>query len=174
MKEARDARRILELARERDGAHPLPLGVMGLSMGGAIVCRLAFEEPSAVRAVVVDSVYSHLFPVLARAIRERYDIPAFPWAWVTWWSLQIALMRCLATCDPAVLAPRLHQPLLAIQGGEDRRVVPLLGREFYRRWAGTKERWFVPEAAHVGTFAQHPEEYCRRVADFFERVFARS
>ena len=70
----------------------------------------------------------------------------------------------------AALVPRLRQPLFAIQGGEDRRVVPLLGREFYRRWAGPKERWVEPRVAHVGMFARHPEAYCRRVADFFDRT----
>jgi hypothetical protein len=62
--------------------------------------------------------------------------------------------------------------LFAIQGGEDRRVVPLLGREFYQRWAGPKERWFEPKVAHVLMFASHPTEYCDRVAGFFDRVFA--
>lgn len=72
--------------------------------------------------------------------------------------------------DPVVLARRCHQPLLAIQDGEDRRVVPLLGREFYRCWAGPKERWFEEQIAHVGMFARHPQEYCGRVAEFFDRT----
>ena len=172
IKEAEDALALLEWCRTRQGAKPLPMGVLGLSMGAVVACHAALRAPD-VRAVVVDSPYSRLFPVLARAIRQRYHLPAFPWAWITWGCLHVALKRWLASVDPAALAPRLCQPLLAIQGGEDRRVVPLLGREFYQRWAGPKERWFEPKVAHVGMFARHPEEYCDRVASFFDRALAR-
>ena len=171
MKETEDAQAILQWTRARDRTHALPVGVLGFSMGAAVACQLAFRDPT-VRAVAVDSVYSRLFPVLQRAIRQRYHLPAFPWTWLTWWSVQLALRKRLAPMDPVALAPRLHQPLFCIQGGEDRRVIPILGREFYQEWAGPKEQWFEPNIAHVGMFAAHPEEYCNRVADFFRRVLA--
>ena len=166
-READDAVAVLHWARETRG--PLPVGVLGLSMGAAVVCQAAVRDPD-VRAVVVDSVYSHLFPVLQRSIWRQYHLPAVPWAWLTWWCVQAVLRTRLAPIDPAALAPRLSQPLLAIQGGEDRRVVPLLGREFYQRWAGPKERWFESSVAHVGMFATHPRAYCDRVAGFFDRM----
>jgi hypothetical protein len=172
IREVADAQRVLRWASERNhGETPLTIGVLGLSMGGAVACQVA-ARVSAVRAVVVDSVYSRFFPVLKRTIRLRYHLPPVPLAWLTWWGLHVALRRRLGALDPAALAPRLRQPLLAIQGGEDRRVVPLLGREFFQRWAGPKERWFEPQVAHIGMFAQHPREYCERVAAFFDRALA--
>ena len=144
-------------------------GVLGLSMGAAVVCQAAIRD-AGIQAVVVDSPYARFFPVLRRRIVER-----FPWAGtfgarLTWWTVQAALGRRLAPVDPATLAPRLRQPMLAIQGGEDRRVEPALGQELYEAWAGPKERWFEPRIAHVGMFVAHPDEYHRRVAEFFTRT----
>lgn len=171
IRETEEAGTILQWASARNHTQPLPLGVIGFSMGAHVACQVARRYPE-VRAVVADSIYSRFFPVLKRAIWRRYHLPAFPLAWVTWWSLQLALRRRLASLDPAVLAAGLRQPLFAIQGGEDRRVVPMLGREFYQRWAGPKQRWFEPQVGHVGMFAQHPDTYCDRVAAFFDQVFA--
>ena len=171
IKEAEDAQAVLAWARESTDAKRLPVGVLGWSMGGAVVCQVALREPD-VRAVVVDSVYARFFPVLQHAIWRRYHLPSIPWAWITWGALQIALGRQLSATDPAVLAPRLHQSLFAIHSSDDARVDPRLGAEFYERWAGPKEQWLEPAANHVGAFAKDPARYCNRVARFFERTLA--
>jgi len=161
---------ILRWVRTLEASSPLPLAVLGLSMGGAIVCQAAARF-SDIRAVILDSVYSRCFPLIRRTIREQYHLPGVPWAWVTWWALQLVLRTRLGARDPAALAPRLHQPLLAIQGGADARIASSTGEACYDRWAGPKERWFDPEAVHVGLFPNAPQEYCRRVAAFLDRVF---
>ena len=173
IKERLDAETALRWASCRDASHSLPVGVLGLSMGAAVMCQVAASDPS-VRAVVTDSLYSRFFPVLRAAIRQRYHLPAVPWAWVTWWTLQCLLGKRLASLDPVTLAPTLHQPLLAIQGGEDRRVDPALGQAFYNQWAGPKERWDDSAVAHVGMFTAHSQEYCNRVARFFDTVLTSS
>ena len=169
LREVDDTRVVLEWASHLPGAAPLPVGLLGLSLGAAVACQVALREPS-VRAIVVDSIYSHFLPVLRRSLWRRFHIPTIPLAWIIWWSVQGALRRPLDPLDPAALAPHLRIPLLAIQGGEDRRVVPMLGREFFQRWAGPKERWFDQRVVHVGMFAKHPHEYCERVANFFDRA----
>lgn len=174
LRETEDALTALAWAANRTpGASAVPLAVMGLSIGGAMACQLA-ARAEGVRAVVVDSVFSRLYPVVQRTIWLRYRLPAVPWAWLTWITVQAVLGRRLDRLDPVALAPGLRQPLLAIQGGEDRRVAPLLGRAFYQAWAGPKERWFEPHVAHVRMFASHPAAYGRRVADFLDRALGGS
>ncbi len=170
IKERQDARVILEWLT-RDQSQALPIGVLGFSLGAAVLCQVVADHPR-IRAVVTDSVYSRLFPIIQRVMWQRYHIPPFPLSWLTWWSVQIALCTRLGRLDPAALAPQLHQPLLAIQGGEDQRVPSALGQEFYQRWAGSKEQWCEPSAGHVGTFALQPQVYCDRVATFFDRAFS--
>ena len=169
VKERLDAQAILRWAGRADTLAPLPIGVLGFSMGAAVMCQVAAHEP-AVGAIVTDSIYARLFPVIQQTIRERYHLPKLPWAVVTWWTLHLLLCRRLSLRDPSALAPHLHQPLLAIHGGQDRRVAPQLGQAFYQRWAGPKEQWFDPAVAHVKMSEAHPQEYCDRIARFFDRT----
>jgi alpha-beta hydrolase superfamily lysophospholipase len=171
-RECDDARAVLRWAKMRgSSSSSLPVGVVGFSMGAVVACLTAFHEPE-ITAVIADSAYARFFPVLRRAIWQRYHVPAIPLVWLTWWALQLALRRRLARIDPGALAPQLRQPLLAIQGGADQRVVPALSQAFYERWGGPKERWFEPDTVHVGMFAKDPKGYCRRVASFLDRVLA--
>lgn len=168
LRETEDALAVIAWA---EGHAPLPLGVLGLSMGASVACHLAARAPQ-VAAVVLDSPYSRLYPVFARALWQRYALP-LPAVWVLWWGAQLWLRRRLAGFDPVLVAPAVRQPLLMIQGGEDRRVVPRLSGELYRAWAGPKTRWFEPLIAHVGMFAHHPREYLDRVAAFFDAHLAK-
>lgn len=150
-----------------NGRAPLPLGVLGFSMGGAIACQAALRFPG-VQAAVLDSPYARLYPVLARAIWTHYRLPG-PAAWLTWWGAHAWLRRRLARVDPVEAAPRLRQPLLLIQGGQDRRIAPGVSERLYDAWAGPKTRWTEPEVAHVSMFTRHHDEYLRRISAFFDQ-----
>ena len=168
VRESEDAERVVQWAAEHD-THPLPLGAVGFSMGASVACQLALRMP-ALGAIVADCLYSRLLPILARTIRQEYHLPAIPFAWLTWCGVALGLRTRIGRVDPAVLAPRLRQPLLAIQCGEDRRVPLAQGEEYVRRWAGPVERWIEPGVGHVGLFARNPNVYCDRLAAFFDRT----
>ena len=152
---------------ERSGA--LPVGILGWSMGASVACQVTARVPE-VRAVVADSLFSHLFPLLQQFVREWYHVPPFPLVWITWWTIRLILRRPLAQIDPAALAPQLRQPLFAIQGGQDTRVPPQWGEAYYQRWVGPKTRWFEPDVEHVKMFARDPQAYGEKVAGFFDEV----
>lgn len=164
-READDACAILRWMQQ--ACHPAaPLGVLGFSMGATVVCQAALRTPE-VKAIVADSAYARLFPVLCLGLQQDYHVPGSICGWLTWQTVQVWLRRRLSAVDPARIAPAMRQPLLAIHGGADRRVPPPLGRDVYDRWAGPKERWEDPEAVHVGIFARNPTHYTDRVAEFF-------
>ena len=174
LKESEDGAAVLQWARARETTQPLPIGVLGFSMGASVVCQVARRVPE-VRAIVVDSIYARFFPVLRQRIKERYGaVAATPMAWLTWLGLHAALRTRLISIDPVTLASQLRQPLFAISGGADQRVDPRLSEEFYARWAGPKAQWSEPDVIHVGMFARHPEEYCNRVARFFDQALAQT
>lgn len=146
----------------------LPLGMFGLSLGGAIACQAVTRYPE-LRALAVDSTYARLFPIVAQAIRKQYHLPAMPWAWITWACVQLVLRRRLSRLDPVVLAVGIQRPLLLIHGTEDQSVPVDHARALYARWQGYKEQWIKAGVGHVGMYAHDPEGYCERIISFFDR-----
>ena len=169
--EVRDLNVVLAWLKRQPRLASQPVGLYGLSLGGAIACQAAARD-SAYRAVVVDSAYARLFPILARAISTRYRLPIIPWAWITWVGVQVALGRRLSRLDPIIVARRSRAPLLLIHGGQDHTVPLTHAHALYASWHGPKERWIEPLAVHVGTYAANPQDYCNRVAHFFDQWLA--
>jgi fermentation-respiration switch protein FrsA (DUF1100 family) len=63
--------------------------------------------------------------------------------------------------------------LLVITGGRDEICYPELGRELYEAAGQPKELWEVPEAEHLGVFAEDSTELVRRMVHCFEQAAER-
>lgn len=167
LREADDALAIIQWAENQSG--PLPLGLLGFSMGATVMCQVAKRLPR-VQAVIADSVYAKLFPVLCRGLWQERHVPAFPFVWCTWLGLEVFLGARLNQLDSIRFVSSLRQELLLIEGDKDLRVPRRSVDSWYAQWAGKKERWCEPDAGHVGVFPSKPEEYAQRAAQFFERM----
>jgi len=172
LRDVKDIGLILDWVKRQPSLASLPVGLFGLSLGGAIACQAAVRYPD-VRAIAADAMYARLFPILARAIRREYHLPAIPGAWMTWLGVQIALRRRLSSVDPVVLASRLHCPILLMHGAEDESVPVEDAQALYAAWQGPKDQWIEPAVGHVGMYAYDPAGYCDRVATFFDRWLTR-
>lgn len=169
VKETADALAILAWAENQ--SKPLPVGLLGFSMGCVVMCQVAAKH-ARVKAVVADSIYGEFFPILCRGLWQEYRLPAVPFGWLTWLGLQGFLRSSLAKIDPIRSAPLLKQDLLLIEGGQDKRVPRGWADAWYQRWSGNKERWSVASVGHVGAYPNNPDKYAQRVARFFERMIA--
>lgn len=168
VEDVHDLEAIRHWIRRQPALAPLPIGLLGFSLGAAVICQAALRLPD-IRAVVLDSTYAHLFPILAQTIRRDYRLPAVPWAWITWLGVQLALGHRLAARDPLVLAAQCPQPALIIHGAQDESVPTQDAHALFARWRGPKDLWIEPQARHVGAFAVDPTAYTHRVAEFFDR-----
>lgn len=146
----------------------MPIFVLGFSMGAAVACRTALRFPE-IKAVVTDSAYSHLYPIIRENIRQRYLLPGL-FAWITWKSVQLFLLPNGGILEPTDMAKRIGVPLLAIQSGCDTVVAASDGDEFYKNWQGPKERWLDKQADHVEMFENNPKLYTDKVAAFLKKV----
>jgi pimeloyl-ACP methyl ester carboxylesterase len=65
------------------------------------------------------------------------------------------------------IAPR---PVLLIQGGRDRLVVPENAQRLLAVAPGNAELWEVPEAAHVASVYARSQEYAQKVVAFYQEA----
>ena len=145
------------------------IGLVGRSMGGAVVVRAAARIES-VRAVVVQSSYSSLEDNIREGARAVTGLPPFPFAPLLIWfgereaGLKIRDVRPIDDLDE--IAPRA---ILFIHGERDPAIHVSNSLRMYQAASEPKELFLVPGAGHGGLMAADPAEFERRVVGFLER-----
>ncbi len=149
---------------------PREIGGWGVSMGG-ITVLLAAAHTSAIRAIVADSAYPDIAPILEREIPKQGGLPSFltPGA--------LAADRVIYGIDfyqvkpgdvVASLAPR---PLLFIQGAADTFNPPsnlgVLVRDAEAAPNANVQSWLVPGADHAQAFHVAGTAYVDRLVSFY-------
>jgi pimeloyl-ACP methyl ester carboxylesterase len=145
------------------------IGLLGFSMGG-IVSMLSTPICPEVMAIVSDGGPARLRTALREWCVERH-IPRPLGVFLAWLVLCGVAMRLgvnIFRYEPVLwvgqIAPR---PILFIHGEHDQ-YCP----DFDELWAAArpiKEAWRVSEAGHTTASQQFPEEYRRRVIEFFDK-----
>ncbi len=147
-----------------------PVGVLGISMGAAAAI-IAASQTDRIAAVVADSAFAHLEGVM------RKKIPEFaPAAWMVpfgWVSVLIGeilaggrLRRVRPVDYVAGISPR---PVLFVHGENDSYVPADQPGELFESAGEPKESWMAPGSDHAVARLDHPQEYRRRVLEFFDR-----
>jgi ADP-ribosylglycohydrolase/alpha-beta hydrolase superfamily lysophospholipase len=151
-----DARPALEaIARELEGADgaPLPVIVMGRSLGSACAAEIARSLPRLASGFVYESGFADLV-AFARRRGVRVDV-------VEEGDLQ-------ALCPLRKLAAN-RAPLLVLHGADDRLIHPSEGRAAHEASASRDKRLvIVPDAGHNDVGQE--EVYWREVGGFVDRV----
>jgi alpha-beta hydrolase superfamily lysophospholipase len=164
--ECRDLRAVVDALTARLG--PMPLGLLGYSMGGAVSIAVAADDPR-VAAVCTDSAFSNPQQVLGDGVRSVFRIPS---------QLIVAPVdlfvahRVGARLDelrPAEAVARLApRPLLVIHGEADTTVRPGHARRLVDAAGEPKELWLLPGVGHVGAYFADRLAYVDRVTSFFD------
>jgi uncharacterized protein len=163
----RDVKAALTYLRRRPDVDSNRIGGLGLSLGGELMLQTA-GETDALKAVVSEGAG-------IRSIREQMLKPgALKWLSAPFWATQTATIALFSNHTPppnlkdlvARVSPR---PLFFIYSGH-----PLGGEElneqFYAAAGQPKTLWKIREAGHTGGLAARPEEYERRVVNFFDQA----
>jgi len=160
-----------------DQVDEAPIGVLGISMGGAAVIHAAAEEPR-ISAVFADSAFARLRGPVYEAICSR----GYPRriAGVLAWSVcgvapWLGPPRGRRWRDPVDVVDRIApRPLLLIHGEADDFIRIEHAHLLFARAAEPKELWVVPEVGHARAAEIDAASYVARAKRFFRQSLGTS
>ncbi len=170
--ETRDVDAALDWLKRQPGFSQDPRVVLfGWSAGGATVLRSAPDRPD-VDAVISDASFSRLQHIVDSSIGEFTNLPRWPFgplaARFAGWSVGLNLNDDA----PVESIPRIHVPILLIQGLNDTIVTPDQVDELAKAATGVPSSFGsvqvlkVPGAKHVKDYATAPTVYEQKVGAF--------
>lgn len=145
------------------------VGLMGQSMGGATVVLAAARYPQ-VKVVVAESAYTSIADNVADSVKALLGLPAFPFAPLVVWFGELEAGVDIGQVAPIdVIGSLSPRPILLVHGELDP-VIPVENvHRLYAAAGETKALYVVPNAEHGGFVQAQPEEYPRRIVEFFDQ-----
>jgi uncharacterized protein len=146
---------------------------LGESMGAGIALQSAAVEPR-IEAVVAESSFANL----REAAYDYAGLRRYPWLGKTWfapgtWTLlyrgeSLAGFPAAEVSPEKAVAARAF-PVFLICDAEDVALPCRHTKRIYDAAIGPRQMWIVPRAFHTAALGYEPDEFRRRVLDFFAR-----
>lgn len=151
-----------------------PVGIYGMSMGGATAILAAAEDPR-IAAIVADSPYARLRWAVGQGARLR-GYPEFLTAIVAYigcFATALHLRSRMSAFDPVEAVGHLaSQPLLLMHGVEDDIVPVASAHALYAAASEPKELWLMDGLKHCEALDECYDQFKARVVGFYERWLA--
>ena len=161
----------------RSGPIPYPdlgrtriIGGWGVSMGAATLLMATAQEP-AIRAIVSDSAYADIIPILEREVPKGGHLPPLFTPGTLFAARILYGINFYAVRPEDIVANIAPRPILFIHGTGDT-YVPLSNMDALAAAARTApdanvQTWLVPGAAHAQSFDTEGAVYVDRVVTFY-------
>jgi uncharacterized protein len=151
--------------------HPAHIYALGESMGAGIALQSAGADPR-IEAVVAEAPFASL----REASYDYAGLQKYPWLGKTLFApgawVMLARGQSLAGLPAAEVSPE-HSvaarafPVLLICDTADTTLPCRHAEKIYAAARGPKSLWVVPRAFHTAAYGYQPEEFRRRVLQFF-------
>lgn len=172
-----DLKAVLDHVYSQPDLNELPLGLFGISRGGSAALYVAAQRPEVLR-VAVEGAFGIDMMMLAHS-RHFISIATPPWLTkiLPEWHIKLTIMltrwisqqrrNCKYSLLERVLPRLANKPTLIIGGLRDTYVLPEVTKEIVRLVGQPDALWLVAKAKHNLARAVNPDEYDRRLVDFF-------
>lgn len=177
--ELSDLESVLKFIQAHETFSSLPLGVFGISRGGALALVAACRF-SQIESVVTDSAYDTMSLVQHFISRfSRYVVPDWFFNRLPGWHVDWVLRQALRKSERkrgctylrlASEAHRLTQPVLLISGQRDSYVTPALAEQLASLLGREDCLWIVSRAKHNRSRSVAQDEYDKRLVRHFEKT----
>jgi fermentation-respiration switch protein FrsA (DUF1100 family) len=168
LKETLDARAGLDYVLARPEVDPERIGALGNSQGAVTLLLAAAQYPE-IKAYVGNSPYASLQDEIATGVKAFTGLDPFPFApLIQFFAEREAGFTAEAVAPVNHIAEISPRPVFLMQGGSDATIPTDSGQRLYDAADEPKELWFDPELGHVQFDTKRPEEYERRVIEFFD------
>ncbi len=165
--EVKDLLGALDYLGSREDSADLPIGVFGLSMGGAVAIMTAAMDNR------IDAVATHgAYATLDRAIHQRSRLflgplhPALAHP-VKWWARRWSAIHPRLVSPLDVVGKIAPRPVLILHGGRDMIARSADARDLYRSASAPRRLAIFPRSWHVKIDASERADYERTLVQFF-------
>ncbi len=163
-----DVRAAVSYVLSRPEVDPDRIALQGVSLG-ASAGILAMADDPRVAAIVAESAFTALAGAIRRSFAYFISLPTFPFAPLTVFVTELRVRARATRVRPLHAIPHVQRPIFIIDDLADARIPLDSGRLLYDAAPGPKELWLVADAVHAGGYTAAPDEYERRVLDFYAR-----
>jgi dipeptidyl aminopeptidase/acylaminoacyl peptidase len=166
--ESRDARAAFEwLKRKQRGA---PVGVIGISMGGA-AALVGDDGPLPADALVLQAVYSDIRHTIRNRMASMISrVPAVLFEPLLSYQSRLRFGVRPSRISPIDALSHYEGPVLVIGGVSDPFTPPDESRRMFDAVRGVRTIWLVPNESHEGISDLRSTEYRDRLLSFFEQT----
>jgi pimeloyl-ACP methyl ester carboxylesterase len=170
--EIEDIRAALDYLSTRQDIDTQRIGLVGHSMGASTAVRATARLPQ-IRAVISESAYTSIEDNIAEGVQGLTGLPAFPFAPLIIFfgerETGVDIHRVRPIDDIASISPR---PVLLIHGEIDSLISMRNAIQLFDAAREPKQLYSIPTAGHGDLMNANPQEFERRVIDFFARCDA--
>jgi len=163
--DAVEAVRYLNTRRDVDQGR---LGVLGASMGASVAILAASQAPE-LKAVIADSAFQSASRAVEEGFTRETGLPRLPYS-----PIALAIIQLRLGVSPGDIVPEDHiraispRPILLIHGLADSDLSPANSQALFAAAGEPKELWLLPGSGHIDGIEDYPEEYARRMVQFFD------
>jgi fermentation-respiration switch protein FrsA (DUF1100 family) len=167
--EVKDTLSALTFLQNQSETHPDKIGLLGVSMGGAVGI-LASAELEGIRAVAVEGVFAKLEDEVGIGIQVQTPLPAMPFASIFTFFAELGHDYKISSIAPVEKIDQISpRPILILQGGADERIPANSGQRLFAAAGEPKEYWYEPKITHAKFSTSVPIKYEKRIVAFFDQ-----